>query len=114
MDADSDANVDNEDGSLSLLEHINSISQLVGTSCKIVNYFEEADKLQQGLKPNTHTPFHTFANTQVAFHLNYDPGFKCSMVDKVSLAFKIPNLHAALSKYVTQAQSEVIHFTLGG
>ena len=114
MDADSDTNVDNEDGSSSLLECINPISRLVGTSCKIVDYFEEADKLQQGLKPNARTPFCTFANAQVAFHLNYDPGFKCSMVDKVSLAFQIPDLRAALSEYVTQARSEVTHFTLGG
>jgi len=114
--ADSDANADNKDGtsSSSLLGYINPVSRLVGTSHNIVNYFEEADKLQQHLNPNAPTPFRTFADAQVAFHLNYEPSFKCSTVDQVSLAFKIPDLLAALSKYITQAESEVNHFTLGG
>ena len=61
-----------------------------------------------------YSPFCTFSDAQTAFHLTYDPSFKHSMVDQVSLAFKIPDLHAALAKYIIQAKSGVIHFTLGG
>ena len=55
--ANLDVNADNKDSVSSILEHINSVSQLAGTFCKFVNYFEEADILKQGLKSNAPTSF---------------------------------------------------------
>ena len=114
--ADLDVGADSKGStsSLSLVGCINPVSQLAGTSHKIVNYFEEADKLQWSLNHNAPTPFCTFADAQTAFRLNYESSFKHSTADQVSLAFKIPDLCAMLSEYITQAQSQIIHFTLGG
>ena len=100
---------------MSLLEHIDPISRLEGTARKIINYFDKASHLQQGLGPNdTPAPFRTFAESEVAFHLNRDPSFKRSKVDDVAAKFRIPDLCSALAEYAAHVRSSVDIFTLGG
>ena len=115
MHEDEDDNLDREDRTSSLLERIDPVSRLEGTARKIINYFDKASHLQQGLGPDdAPTPFRTFAESRVAFHLNRDSSFKRSTVDEVTAKFKIPDLRSALAEYIVRVQSSVDIFTLGG
>jgi len=109
------AGVDLRDsGARNLLETINPVSRLHGTTRNIVDYFSEATELRQGLKPNTMFPFRTFAETHVAFHLMRDPSFRRQTVDEVSKAFNLPDLHASLADYIHQVKQQTGFFSIQG
>jgi hypothetical protein len=101
-----------KDSPVHLLDHIKPVLHLVGAVHKMVNYFKDALELKQGLKPNVSHPFHTFANSQVAFHLTWDLSFKWMMITAACMKFNLPDLEPALTEYLTLCQSGVNIFSI--
>lgn len=50
-------------------------------------------------------PPHTFAGTNLAYHLNRNPNFKMAIIEDVSQQFNLPDLRSALAEYMAQVWS---------
>lgn len=103
-----------EDALGSVLECIDPVSRLSGAARAVVNYFNIASELQQGLKPDAPLPFRTFTDSSTAFHLTRDPSFKRLTVDEVSTKFNLQDLNTVLGDYVHEARSSPSVFTISG
>ncbi|KAF9455600.1 hypothetical protein BDZ94DRAFT_1362207, partial [Collybia nuda] len=92
-----DSNGENEDSkahivplntTASLLENINPVNPLVGTTRINTDYFQLARELELGLHPTTPQPFRTFLSGKAAIHLVADH-------------FNLPDLSGALADYIS-------------
>lgn len=108
-DASDDSESDNEDGSpmlhrvtttSSLLASVDPVSNLVGSTRHIPDYFEQAQRLVRGDHANAPRPFRTFSlGSNIAFHLSRDPSFKKMTVDQAAEMFLLPDLRPALADF---------------
>ena len=85
-----------------LLENIDPVFPLTGTTRNIVDYFVHANLLSQHPYPTLSTPLQTFVTPQVAIHLTRDPKFKRMLVDDAAWLFNLPDLRPALCDYTTK------------
>jgi hypothetical protein len=87
----------------SLLEHIDLVSRLSGSTHSTVDYFKLAQKLQMGEIPQAPLPYRTVSGTtNSAFHLSWDACFTRMSIDDAASKYQLPDLHPALSDYVSR------------
>lgn len=80
-----------------LLNEIDPVSNLAGTTRDLNNYFNHAERLQRGEVPNALVPFRTFATKSTAFHLIRDPCIARIPVDQAADLFRLEDLRPALA-----------------
>ena len=90
----------------SLLEHIDLVSRLSGSTHSTVDYFKLAQKLRMGELPNAPLPYCTVSGTtNSAFHLSRDASFTRMSIDDAASKYQLPDLRPALSDYVSRTSN---------
>lgn len=91
----------------SLLEKINPVASLTGTTRHLTNFFSEADTLrsEEELAPKT------FSVSRVAFHLRRDPMYKKMTIEDAQDLFQLPDLMSAIQTYVHKVNTREISDT---
>ncbi|KAF8970295.1 hypothetical protein BDZ97DRAFT_1914618 [Flammula alnicola] len=88
-----------------ILENLDPVFPLTGTTRNAVNYFVRADSVSKHPYPTMPTPLRTFVTPQVAIHLKRDPKFKRMLVDDAAQLFNLPDFRPALHDYITKMET---------
>lgn len=103
-----------------LLESIDPITPLAGTTRSMVDYFVQASWLMKH-DSTPSTPHRTFSDSdtsqaQVVIHLQRDPQLKRMVIDEAALLYGLPDLRPALQNYMTKmAAGNSLHISsIGG
>ncbi|KAJ7035463.1 hypothetical protein C8F04DRAFT_955065 [Mycena alexandri] len=95
------------DSTADLLDEIDPVTRLSGTSRVLVNYFRDSALLEEGKFPNAPIPHRTFTSLtgSTAFHLTRDHTGRQMEVDSASIKFGLPDLRPALATYLYRQSS---------
>ncbi|KAK6981079.1 hypothetical protein R3P38DRAFT_3334077 [Favolaschia claudopus] len=90
-----------------LLNIIEPVSRLSGTSRSQVNYFKQSSLLASGAYPQAPQPYRTFTSTDnsTAFHLSRDHTGRQITLDDLVTKFNLPDLPDALAAYLHRARN---------
>ena len=92
-----------------LLSQVDSVSALMESPRRAVDYFQLASNLRSGKTPNAPFPYRTHqSSSQVAFHLTCNPSSKQLLIDEVAAKYKLGDLRPALGDFLRRMEVEPI------